>query len=567
MPDNNIYDFISDKYYESLGKYKRDIESQLKNFKEKNFLEKFFNFNYLLWCDNPEEITNRLGWLYIPYVMQDLVAEIKAFADVIRSEGFRDILLLGMGGSSLSADVFIDVFGVAQGRPNLTIVDTTDPDYIDELSHKIDFSKTLIIVSTKSGGTVETLSAMKFFYNKFKSKDAGRHFIGITDPGSKLLKIAQDFKFRKVFVNDPNIGGRFSVLSYFGLVPASLIGIDIEKILKSATKQCDELKKPESEYLKNSALRFGTVLGFLSKMGRDKLTFVFSEKLYSFGYWAEQLIAESTGKKGVGILPVLDQKNLSTEYLSDDRLFVAFTAPDDFDIDSQLSKLEDMGHPLVKIVVNDLYDIGAEFFRFEFATSVAGSILGINPFDQPDVESAKVMAREFLEELGSSKKANTQIPDFVDNDLEFYSNFNLKSVDGFIRELQTSDYSYVSIQAYVSPNQKNIEKLKEFRTNLEDMTKLPVTLGFGPRFLHSTGQLHKGDNGKGFFIQLVSQNKTDLYIPDELDSKDSSLTFGVLKKAQAAGDYKAIDLKNRNVVSIHFSSNIEVEIQKLIDYK
>ncbi len=563
MPDTSNYS--SDRYVESLHKYKKDIDAQLENFKQTDFLQKFFNFNYLLWSDNPEEITNRLGWLYIPFVMQDLVFEIKAFADEIKSEGFKDILLLGMGGSSLSSDVFKDVFGVGKGYPNITIVDTTDPDFLSDLRDKIDISKTLIIVSTKSGGTVETLSAMKLFYNEFKSVDAGNHFVGITDPGSKLLKIAEDLNFRRVFVNDPNIGGRFSVLSYFGLVPAALIGVNIEKILLSATQLCDEIKNPASNYLENASLRLGAVMGVLSRMGRDKLTFIFSEKFYSFGYWAEQLIAESTGKDGKGILPVMDQKNFSKKHLSDDRFFIAFIMSGDKGSENLISDLNSLGQPVVKILINDIYELGAEFFRFEFATSVAGSILGINPFDQPDVESAKIMAREFLEELASSKKVGTKKPDFLDNGLSFYTNLQVNSVENLQEQLQQNDNSYISIHAYINPDPINQEKLMELRDKLEDKTKLPVTLGFGPRFLHSTGQLHKGDNGKGFFIQLVGENKNDFRIPDSPGSDESSLSFGVLKKAQAAGDYKALSSNKRNVVSIHFSDDPQSEIQKIID--
>ncbi|MGH7884143.1 MAG: hypothetical protein ACRENO_00450 [Thermodesulfobacteriota bacterium] len=565
MPTTIKFSYKSDRYFEFLSDYKKDIKSQLKEFKKKKYLEKFFNFNYFLWSQNPDEITNRLGWLYIHSVMLDAVSDIESFAEEIKNEGYRDILLLGMGGSSLSSDVFKDIFGIKKGFPDLTIVDTTDPDFIYELRKRIDLKKTLIIVSTKSGSTVETLSAMKFFYNEFGGKNAGKHFIGITDPGSKLLKIADDFKFRKIFVNDPNIGGRFSVLSYFGLVPASLMGVDIGKVLKSASSICSGLNHQDADYFDNPALRLGTILGVLSKHGRDKLTFVFSKKLYSFGYWAEQLIAESTGKNGVGIMPVLDQKNFSKEYLSDDRLFIVFTTPDDKKTEKRMCEITGQKQPLIKIVVDDINQLGAEFFRFEFATSVAGSIMGINPFDQPDVESAKIMTKKFLDELGKSANPKKKKYDFEKNELKFCSNISFISFEDLINKIRSGKQSYISIHAYINPDFQNKNKLAKLRDRLEDQSHLPVTLGFGPRFLHSTGQLHKGDKGKGLFIQLVGENNHGVSIPDELGSNNSRISFGLLKKAQAAGDYMALDSKNRPVVTVYLSSDTPGDIQKIID--
>lgn len=566
MPNKINFSYKSKRYFEFLGDYNKDIKSQLEKFKKKKYLEKFFNFNYFLWSDDPCEITNRLGWLYIHSVMLDAVRSIESFTNEIKNEGYKDILLLGMGGSSLSSDVFKDVFGTKKGFPDLTIVDTTDPDFIYELRQRIDIKKTLVVVSTKSGTTVETLSAMKFFYNEFGSKNAGRHFVGITDPGSKLLKIADDFKFRKVFVNDPNIGGRFSVLSYFGLVPASLMGVDIKKVLKSASSLCSDLNSPNADYFDNPTLRLGAVLGVLSKNGRDKLTFVFSKKLYSFGYWAEQLIAESTGKNGVGIMPVLDQNSFSKEHLSDDRLFIVFTTPDDKKTEKTVYEIAGQDQPLIKIVLEDINQLGGEFFRFEFATSVAGSILGINPFDQPDVESAKIMARVFLDEFGKSENPKGQKFDFETNGLKFSSNIKLRSFGDLINKIRNGSQSYISIHAYINPNVENNNKLKKLRDRFEYESHLPVTLGFGPRFLHSTGQLHKGDKGKGLFIQLVGENHHDIPIPSEIGSKDSQISFGLLKKAQAKGDYMALDSKKRSVVTVSLSSDTPGDIQKIIDF-
>lgn len=565
MPENITYTYKSDDYSEYLPEFSDKIESVIQNFEKSSFLENFFNFNYFLWSENPEEITNRLGWLYIPFVMKHAVARIDALSKELRKDGFKHVVLLGMGGSSLSGDVFKDVFGVKAGFPDLTIVDTTDPDYLCELKDNIDLNKSVFIVSTKSGGTVETLSAMKFFYNQL-GENAGRHFIGITDPGSKLLGIANDFKFRKVFVNDPNIGGRFSVLSYFGLVPAAIIGVDIQKLLDSACSECLRLKEEITHFYEKPSLRLGVVLGTLAKYGKDKLTFLFSEDYYSFGYWVEQLVAESTGKNGVGILPVLDQKNFSDNYLHDDRVFVFFIKPDDVKLECKLEALARNGFPVLKIVVDDVYEIGREFFRFEFATAVAGIILKINPFDQPDVESAKIMARQYLDELGSIDKSAKQNFNFVDNDLKVLSNLDLSSLHDFLPYLEKLAHSYVSIHSYVNPNIENSSQLMKLRDLIEEKSKLPVTLGFGPRFLHSTGQLHKGDGGRGLFIQLVSENQKNLAIPDNPGSGESQLSFAELKLSQAAGDYKALVSKGRSLISIHFSSDVSGEIEKIARY-
>ena len=566
MSTKNKVGFESQNYLEHVGNYQSVIESELLRLERDQFAERFFSHDYLLWADDPSEITNRLGWVHLPEEMLRVTDEIEGFSESVRKKGFTDVVVLGMGGSSLSSEVFRSIFTPKDGFLRLTLLDTTDPDFILRTRNNLDLLRTLFVVSSKSGSTVETVSLMKYFYGELaeKTDSAGEHFVCITDPGSKLIDTAGKHGFTKVFVNDPNVGGRFSALSYFGLVPASLAGIDIRKILQSAASVLLELKNTvEGKCHESPSFRLGTFLGVMAREGRDKLGFIFSEKLFPFGYWAEQLIAESLGKNGVGILPLLDEASAEAPRPGEDRTYIVFSLRGDEDTDAAAEHLADRGVPFVKIIVDSPDAVAAEFLRFEFTVAVAGSIMGINPFDQPDVESAKTFARSFLKLYGEIGELESEKPDFSENELVFSSNGNIESPE-HLRELVSSKKrGYISIQAYVDPGEENSKELLSLRAQIERISSVPVTLGFGPRFLHSTGQLHKGDAGEGFFIQVVSQNANDLRIPDDVGSPESVFSFGILKMAQATGDFKSLNEEGREVVRIGIPPEVAENIAKI----
>ena len=556
----------SQNYTEFAGDYESIIQSHLLELEKNRFAERFFDYDHLLWADNPSEITNRLGWVHLPRQMLAVINEIEGFSESIRKKGFTDVVVLGMGGSSLSSEVFRNIFTLRGGFLRLTLLDTTDPDFILKTQERINLLRTLFVVSSKSGSTVETVSLMKYFYGELarKTGSPGEHFICITDPGSGLIQTAREHGFSRVFINDPNVGGRFSALSYFGLVPASLAGVDIRRILESAFSVLLELENSVGEkYHESPSFRLGTFLGVMAKQGRDKLGFVFSEKLFPFGYWVEQLIAESTGKDGVGILPLLDEEVSNCPRPGDDRAYILLSLREDRTADTVASRIKNSKTPFVKIVVDSPDQIAAELFRFEFAVALAGSIMGINPFDQPDVESAKAFARSFLKLYRETGKLESEEPDFSENGLVFSSNRNIESPEQLKDIISSKKKGYVSIQAYVDPAGENSKDLLSLRAQIESISSVPVTLGFGPRFLHSTGQLHKGDSGEGFFIQIVSDNENDLRIPDDVGSGDSVFSFQVLKMAQATGDFKSLDEMGRGVVRIGIPSDVSGSIRKI----
>ena len=554
------------RYAEYTGDYGSIIQSQLLELEKNRFAERFFKRDHLLWANDPSEITNRLGWVDLPQQMLGAADEIDNFSESIRKKGFTDVVVLGMGGSSLSSEIFRNIFTLRKGFLRLTLLDTTDPDFILRTRNSIDLMRTLFVVSSKSGSTVETVSLMKYFYGELakKTDSAGEHFVCITDPGSALIQTAGEHGFAKVFISDPNVGGRFSALSYFGLVPASLAGVDIRKMLQSASSVLLELKNAVGgKYNESPSFCLGTFLGVMARQGKDKLGFVFSEKVSPFGYWVEQLIAESTGKDGVGILPLLDEDISDCPRPGDDRAYILISLRGDGTVDAAASRVKNSGDPFVKIVVDTPYQIAAELFRFEFAVALAGSIMGINPFDQPDVESAKAFSRSFLKLYRETGKLESEEPDFSENELVFSSNRDIESPEQLRDIVSSKKRGYVSIQAYADPAEENSRELLSLRAQIESISSVPVTLGFGPRFLHSTGQLHKGDSGEGFFIQIVSDNENDLRIPDDVGSVESAFSFGVLKMAQATGDFRSLDEAGRGIARIGIQSDVQQGVRKI----
>ncbi len=549
----------------TLGKYLKDYENRLEALTNEKIIERIWKKDFTVWSSKPEEISNRLGWLKSPGVSLAAIDEINEFVSSVRKDGIKHVLLLGMGGSSLAPEVFSKVFGAKEGYPDLKVLDSTEPGAILEYSKILKPSETLYIVSTKSGGTVETFSFMKVFYNQTVSslgKDkAGQHFTAITDPGSGLQTVAEELKFRKIFLNDPDIGGRYSALSFFGIVPAALIGVDIKELLKrAAIMQCSCETVESGITSDNSAARIGVIMGELTKSGKDKITFILPDKLSSFGSWVEQLIAESTGKLGKGILPVDGESLLNPEYYSNDRLFVHINLTKD---EKSVSNNEYL--PSVDITLNDIYDLGAEFFRWEMATAISGWVLGIQPFDQPNVESAKILARKMVDEYKQNGVLPKNKASVTEKDLKVYGDYKGSSINemlnNFFQTYNQGDSdgkgrSYICIQAYLKPDDKTTEALQSLRIKLQKKLKSATTMGYGPRFLHSTGQLHKGDAGKGLFIQLIAPVKEDIAIPDNAGNDKSSMSFGVLIKAQALGDRQALIDGKRNVITIDLGKDI-----------
>jgi glucose-6-phosphate isomerase len=515
---------------------------------------RIWEHDHSVWKPKPDEITNRLGWLHVAETMRGEISRLERLASSLWRQGYRQALLLGMGGSSLAPQVFCSAFGVREEHLDLAVLDSTDPDAVLAYAEGIDPSRTLLIVATKSGGTVETLSFFKYFYRHMTEVvgvgEAGRHFMAITDPSSRLVDLAQECGFRDSFLNDPNIGGRYSALSFFGLVPAALVGVDLQILLSRAAEMKTRCG-PDVPVGENPAAVLGAVLGHLAGAGRDKLTLVLSQPVDSFGDWVEQLIAESTGKEGKGILPVIGEPLGLPEVYGDDRLFVHLRLQDDDRFDAALSTLKKAGHPVVRLDLGDRYDLGGQFFLWELATAVAGHLMNINPFDQPNVESAKIQARRMVaryREQGRLPEAET-------------SPMTAADLKKFLS--QTTSGGYIALQAYVQPTDEIDRALTRLRLRLSDTYHLATTVGYGPRFLHSTGQLHKGDAGRGLFVQLISEGSSAAPIPDQADSSESSLSFGVLKAAQALGDRQALLDSDRRVITFRLSGNSASQLEEI----
>ncbi|MEM9776237.1 MAG: bifunctional transaldolase/phosoglucose isomerase [Chloroflexota bacterium] len=539
----------------TLGDLKHDLNIAAAQMTEDNIMQRIWDHDHTVWKEDPTEISNRLGWLHMPEIMQKEVARINHLRDSLKGFGATDVVLLGMGGSSLAPEVFMNVFG-GDGM-TLHVLDSTDGNRVLEYENKIELQKTLFIVATKSGGTVETLSFFKYFYNKILEKAgperAGQHFLAITDPGSKLEKMAKEYGFLDVYLNDSTIGGRYSALSFFGLVPAALVGVDIAKLLDRAEEAAiNSMGSNSPAKGSNIGAIVGAIMGEAAKRGKDKVTLISSPALANFGDWVEQLIAESTGKDGVGILPVTGEALGDPEVYGQDRLFAYIRVEGDHTHDASVKALLNAGQPVMMLRLRDVYDLGHQFFFWEMATAVAGYRMGIQPFDQPNVESAKIIAREMVSayldkgELPSGKTHTASAGSLI----------------GFMAIAEPGDY--ISIQAYVHPTSETDDLLNQLRLKLRDKYKLATTVGYGPRFLHSTGQLHKGDAGNGLFIQLVSNGPEDSAIPDEAASETSGMSFNVLKNAQALGDAAALEEANRRMIRFDLGDDVIGGLKKLL---
>jgi glucose-6-phosphate isomerase len=561
----------------SLDGYTDAVNGTLARLRDERVLGRIWRHDHTVWKPEPTEISNRFGWLHSPETMQEALPEINALVDAVRADGYTHALLLGMGGSSMAPEVFRRSFGVGRGgfetRPylDLAVLDSTDPGAVLEYAERLDPSRTLFIVSTKSGGTIETFSFFKYFYDRVAEAvgvdEAGAHFIAITDPGSALEETAEKYGFRATFLNDPNIGGRYSALSHFGLVPAALIGVDVAKLLDRASTMahnCDGCNSPvEGD---NRGAWLGAVMGELAASGRDKLTLLATPSLAAFGPWVEQLIAESTGKEGTGILPVAGEPPGQPEAYGDDRLFVSMSLRDETE-DAAVEDLVRAGQPVVRIRLEDPYDLGGEFFRWEMATAIAGRRLGINPFDQPSVEAAKALARQMVQEYREEGELPALAPTIREGEITVYSSSAAESMESALEDFlaQGRPGDYVALQAYVQPSEETTSALELLRLRLRDRLRLATTVGYGPRFLHSTGQLHKGGAGNGLFFQFTADDERDAPIPDEAGTPGSSLTFGVLEEAQSLGDRQALLDAGRRVIRFHLGRDVDGGLRRLAE--
>ncbi len=539
-----------------LGSYQSEITGALEQLAREDILRRIWKQDHTVWKTDPTQISDRLGWLYIAEEMAGRTRQMEAVAFGVQAAGYQQVVLLGMGGSSLAPELFANTFGSAAGFPQLSVLDTTDPAGILALDSQLDYAKTLFIVSSKSGGTEETLSLFKYFYGQVLSslgKDsAGEHFIAITDPGSKLAGIAGSLKFRSIFLNDPNIGGRYSALSYFGLLPAALIGLDLDRLLSSAGEMASTCSAA-APVNANPAAWLGAILGRLALSGRDKLTFILSPRIASFGDWVEQLIAESTGKEGQGIFPVVGEAFSEPGAYSADRLFVSLSLAGEELDSAALDDLRAAGHPILIFEIDDVYDLGGQIFLWELATAIAGYFLGINPFDQPNVEAAKQSARQMMTGYKETGALPRQTPALQAAGISVYGAVESETPDAALTEFisQANPGDYIALQAFLQPSESTTALLQELRSMLRQRTRLAGSLGYGPRYLHSTGQLHKGDGGNGLFIQFSDDGSPVLPIPDEINSPDSSISFGTLKMAQALGDNQALQDTGRRVIRFH----------------
>jgi glucose-6-phosphate isomerase len=518
----------------NIGKYDTLVKATLTKLTDAGVVPRIWGKDHTVWKPDPREITNRLGWLDVVNTMSNKVSMLGSVVAEMDCSGLRHVVLLGMGGSSLGAAVLGDTFGNRGSYPRLIVLDSTLPEAIQATADSVEPGLTLFLVSSKSGTTTEPIILYAFFRDlldrELGKEEAGRHFAAITDEGTPLAKLAEQDSFRHTFLNPSDIGGRYSVLSYFGLVPAVLIGMDVPLLLERARamrKSCSA----DVPAAQNAGAWLGACMGALALNGRDKLTLITSPSIAAFGLWAEQLIAESTGKEGKGIVPVCNEPTMKPEYYGDDRLFIYLRVANDENEagDVAVGSLVSSGQPAVVLQLEDIYDIGAEFFRWEFATAVAGAVLGVQPFDQPDVQRSKDSTTRLLEEFsasGSLPKMDTS---------------------GSLHGLLSSAGSgrYLAVMTYLEQTPEADNELGKLRRKLGETYRMATTLGYGPRFLHSTGQLHKGGKNTGLFLQLTVDHDHDLPVPGK------PYSFGVVTDAEAMGDFQALQAAGRTVVRVN----------------
>jgi glucose-6-phosphate isomerase/transaldolase/glucose-6-phosphate isomerase len=512
-------------------------------------IERLWAKDHRLWKPDPKEITDRLGWLTLHDQMRQQLENLRRCVNAARDMSITDVVLLGMGGSSLGPEVLRTSFIPRKPSPRFWVLDSTVPGWVREVTRAITPSRTLFLVASKSGGTIEVLSLFAHFWNlvgKAKMNRGGDQFVAITDPGTGLEKMAQDHGFRQTFSNPPDIGGRYSVLSLFGLVPAALLGLDVPRLLDRAAGMAERCKA-QAPIESNPGAYLGAVMGSLAKAGRDKVTVIASPTLATFGLWVEQLLAESTGKEGTGLIPVAQEPVLAPSAYGNDRLFVYLRLKGEKNdvLDRQVQALGQSQHPILRLDLRDRYDLGAEFFRWEFATAVAGHLLGIHPFDQPNVQESKDNTNRVLGVFQSTGR----LP-------ELPSSSPKQAAQELSSRIQLG--AYVSVLAYTTPSRSFEAAVRRLRKTIVARHHVTTTFGYGPRYLHSTGQLHKGGPDTGIFLELVDPMTPDMAIPDK------PFSFGTLAQAQAAGDLESLGAHHRHAIRIQLGRNQAATVNTLI---
>ena len=521
------------------------VDDRLREWQQSGFARRLWSKDHTLWSPVPvPELTDRLGWLDLPETMAAELDGLTAFAAEIKAAGMHHVVLLGMGGSSLAPAVFQHTFVNAPGYPELIVLDSTHPGAVSAVDARIDPRHTLFLVSSKSGTTTETLSLFRYFWQRVGSLLAGpgEHFVAITDPGTPLVRLAGERAFRRVFLAPADVGGRYSALTVFGLVPAALIGVDVRKVLERV-RGMSAACGPSAPSHENPGLALGAILGEMTLGGRDKLTLLASPSLASLPPWIEQLVAESTGKDGTGIVPVVEEPAGPPDAYGADRAFVHLRLEREADgaLDAPIGALESAGHPVVRIALRDTADLGAEFFRWEVATAAAGAVLAIHPFNQPDVQLAKDLAQQAMAKASASgaQPAAPAAGEVSVTDPAALAG----ALAAWLAQVRPGDY--VGLQAYLMPSAQISQWLQRIRAILRDRLRVATTAGYGPRFLHSTGQLHKGGPDGGVFLQIVDEPADDLAVPE------TTYTFGALIGAQGSGDLQALRRRSRRVLRVN----------------
>jgi transaldolase / glucose-6-phosphate isomerase len=545
------------------------VKTALDDWKKGDRVRRLWQRDASVWTGADE--SNWLGWLNITAEQLAQIDLFKKTAAAVKKAKFKHALLLGMGGSSLCPEVLRMTFGKIKGFPELHVLDSTDPAQIKSIEGEVDLKSTLCIVSSKSGSTLEPNIYKQYFFDRIEKKvgkkEVGNRFIAITDPGSKMQQVAQADKFRDIFFGVPSIGGRYSALSNFGMVPAAVMGLDVARFLKLTQKMvaaCGENTAADA----NPGVLLGAILGCGANQGRDKCTVIASPGIFDLGAWLEQLIAESTGKVGKGIIPVDREHLAKPDVYGNDRVFAYLrleTKPDKKQ-DAAVSALEKAGHPVVRISVKNTYNLGQEFFRWEIATAVAGSIIGINPFNQPDVEASKIETRKLTSEYESTGTLPAESPFFEAQGIKLYADEkNASALKGgstlagilktHLTRIKPGDY--FGVLGYITMNDENEAALQTVRHAVRDSKRVATVLGFGPRFLHSTGQAYKGGPNTGVFLQITCDDKVDFPVPGQ------KYTFGVVKAAQARGDFAVLAERGRRALRVHLSKNVKADLAKL----
>jgi transaldolase / glucose-6-phosphate isomerase len=550
-------------------KFEALVNASLDDWKKNEKVRRLWQRDATVWTGSDEG--QWLGWLDIVEKQLAQLDQFKKVAADVKKAKFKHALLLGMGGSSLCPEVLRMTFGKIKGFPTLHVLDSTDPAQIKAIEAQVDLKSTICIVSSKSGSTLEPNIYKQYFFEQIKkkvgAKEAGNRFIAITDPGSKMQQVAEGDKFRHIFFGVPSIGGRYSALSNFGMIPAAVMGLDVAKFLKNTqemAKACGAFVAAD----KNPGVLLGAILGTAAKEGVDKVTIISSPGISDLGAWLEQLIAESTGKQGKGIIPVDREKLAKPEAYGNDRVFayLRLETKADKKQDAAVAALEKDGLPVVRISVKNTYNLGQEFFRWEIATAVAGAIIGINAFNQPDVEASKIETRKLTSEYESTGKLPPETPFFEAEGLKFYAdpkNVAVLSGAATLRDLMKLHLNrinagdYFGVLAYITMNEANEGALQVIRHKIRDAKKVATVLGFGPRFLHSTGQAYKGGPDTGVFLQITCDDKIDFPVPGQ------KYTFGVVKAAQARGDFAVLAERGRRALRVHIGKNVKADLAKL----